>query len=74
MTAAGIEWWVSPWDGQTHAFRQRGEDVSQALCTHSAPTVRLANPDEGTRRCMPCLLTHGSELADQHGDAARWGG
>ena len=73
MTAADVEWWVSPWDGQTHLFRKRGEDVSQALCTHSAPTARLTTSGEGARHCMACLLTHGSELANQHGDANRWG-
>lgn len=57
-------WKLSPWDGVVHGFRELGETTSEAICEHSAPTVKLAEPEEQHKRCMRCLLFHGDALAD----------
>lgn len=66
-------WRQSPWDHLVHAFRELGEISSAAICDHSAPTSRLIDPLPGARRCVACLLIHGGDLADQHGDGEQWG-
>jgi hypothetical protein len=73
MSAAGsVEWLVSPWDGQTHAFT-RGEQVAQAVCDHSAPPDRLTLPTVMGSKCLACLIIHGLELADEQGRHGEWG-
>jgi hypothetical protein len=71
-TAPGLEWWVSNWDHQVHAFRKRGEIASEAICSHTALTAKLTEPGDSSKPCVACLLVHGNELADDHGDAAYW--
>lgn len=67
-----IAWLLSPWDHLVHAFRDDkiGEIVAEALCDHSATTSRLTNQDG--RRCLACLLLHGDDLANLHGEMNRW--
>ena len=64
---------MSHWDGRKHAFRKLGEIASEAICTHTALTAKLTVPGDGAKPCLACMLIHGSELADKHGEAARWG-
>jgi hypothetical protein len=77
-----VLWRISGSDLQEHGFYEihEGVNVSEALCTHSVPSDRLV---EGQRdgiaapRCVACLLIHGNDLADRHGDlgdAARYQG
>ena len=67
-----VTWLTSGYDFKMHAFYSVGEgkDVSQALCTHSLPSERLA--DLGGDKCVACLLIHGGDLAEQHGDQQNW--
>jgi hypothetical protein len=67
-----LTWRLSPWDGQVHAFRVLGEVVSEAICSHSARTSRLTEPNDHDRRCQGCMLLHGIELAEQHGERDRY--
>jgi hypothetical protein len=60
-------WRKSPWDHNVHAFRVLGEVASEAICKHSALTRRLTEPEETDRACQACMLLHGIELAEQHG-------
>jgi len=69
---ADLRWLQSPWDHFVHAFRELGEVASEAICQHCAPTSRLVEPFQGAKRCLACLLIHGGDLADQHGDQPRW--
>jgi hypothetical protein len=73
MTTPGLEWWVSHWDHQVHAFRTLTEIASEAICTHTALTAKLTRPGDTAKPCIACLLVHGNDLADQHGEAAQWG-
>jgi hypothetical protein len=65
-------WRKSPWDGNVHAFRELGEIASEAICEHSALTSRLQTPTNRDRKCHACLLLHGLELSEKHGDADRY--
>lgn len=56
-------WRRSPWDHFVHAFHALGEVASEAICTHSARTSGLAEPEEGAKKCQACMLLHGAELA-----------
>jgi hypothetical protein len=74
MTAATrLEWWVSHWDHQVHAFRKLSEIASEAICTHTALTAKLTEPGDTDKPCIACLLVHGNDLADQHDETAQWG-
>jgi hypothetical protein len=64
-------WKLSPWDGEVHGFRGLDGDTAEALCEHTTPTTKLAQPGD-QRRCMRCLLFHGDELADRIGDHHRY--
>lgn len=69
-------WRLSPWDWRVHAFPEDEltKKSARALCTHSALTRRLQEAAmDDSRRCHPCFLFHGDELASRHGDANRWG-
>lgn len=68
-----VRWLLSPWDHHVHAFPEEwiGEVVAEALCEHSALARRLSNEDG--RKCLGCLLLHGDDLAEQHGDANQRG-
>lgn len=69
--ARQVTWLTSGYDFKQHAFYAigTGREVSEALCTHSVPSERLA--DLGGEKCIPCLLTHGGDLAAQHDDKWR---
>lgn len=58
-------WRLSPWDHNVHAFAMLGEVASEAMCTHSALTSRLTEPNGHDRRCQGCMLLHGIELAER---------
>lgn len=64
--STAVEWLVSPWDERSHAFDDKGEVTARAVCTHSAPTGRLAAPTVDNPKCLICLVTHGLELAELH--------
>lgn len=51
-------------DGPDHAFAEGRED---ALCG-APPDGELLDPDED--RCLTCMVTHGTALADAQGDAS----
>jgi hypothetical protein len=68
-----VEWLVSPWDGQIHAFEDKDAVTARAVCTHSAPTGRLELPTFDNLKCPICLITHGLELADEQGRHNEWG-
>jgi hypothetical protein len=61
-----IQWWLSGYDGQVHAFRtdQASAEFGEAMCEHSVPTSKITCTDEG-RRCMACLLLVGDLLAER---------
>lgn len=65
-------WRLSPWDHRVHAFRALAPVASEAICSHSALTIRLREPSETDRKCQACMLLHGVELAERHGDADRY--
>ena len=65
-------WKLSSWDHTVHAFRTLGEVVSGAVCSHSALTRRLSDPTETDRCCQGCLMIHGIELAQHHGERDRY--
>lgn len=65
-------WRLSPWDLRVHAFRTLTAVASEAICTHSALTTRLREPNDADRKCHACMLLHGIELAERHGDADRY--
>jgi hypothetical protein len=62
----GIQWWLSGYDSQVHAFPagQAGQEYGAALCDHSVPNSKITCTDEG-RRCMACMLMVGDLLAEQ---------
>jgi hypothetical protein len=62
----GVQWWLSGYDGQVHAFRtdQASNEFGEALCEHSVPTAKITCTDEG-RRCMACMLLVGDLLAER---------
>lgn len=64
-------WRQSPWDHFVHAFTALGEVASEAICGHCAPTSRLPEPLPGAKWCVACLLVHGGDLAEQHGERHR---
>lgn len=66
-------WRVSAYDGQPHGFYELGPDFSQALCSHSVPTVKLRD-ESGETRCIACLLVYGADLTTKHGDRGAWRG
>lgn len=68
--AREVVWRISGHDLQTHAFYEiTPPDAAEALCGHCVPPARLVDPKDMTaRRCIECLLIHGGELADEHGD------
>ena len=68
-SVGGLYWRLSPWDHHVHAFRMLGEIVSEAVCSHSALTNRLAEPLPEDRHCYGCLYLHGDDLATHHADA-----
>lgn len=68
---------ISGYDFQKHMFYAVDEDQGflEALCGHSVPPERLVDPSTTEltpKDCMECLLRHGSQLADEHGDSVRW--
>lgn len=67
-----LHWRLSPWDRHVHAFQTLGEVVSEAVCSHSALTRRLAEPVSEDRRCYGCLFLHGDDLANHYGDLDRY--
>jgi hypothetical protein len=75
--AREVVWLISGNDFQEHAFHDVDETKGflEALCEHSVQPDRLVNPNETAltaKRCVACLLIHGDELADQHGDDTDW--
>lgn len=70
---ADVVWMVSGYDLQAHAFPTLGDTMSEALCSHSVPPDRFQDP-EGLHasRCVACLLIHGGDLAERHGDPGGW--
>lgn len=71
--AREVTWLTSGYDLKQHAFYEVGSggNASEALCTHSVPSERLAAL--GGEKCLACLLIHGGDLAEQHGDGEQWG-
>jgi hypothetical protein len=67
-----LVWMQSPWGHLVHAFPDMSEVAAEAICQHTAPASRLTEPLPGAKRCLACLLIHGGDLADRHGDAGRW--
>lgn len=68
-----VVWLISGNDFQTHAFYDVDKAVGflEALCEHSVPPDRLVDPKDTAltpRRCVACLLMHGNDLANEHGD------
>lgn len=66
---AELLWLQSPWDHRVHAFRVMGEIASEAICSHCAPSARLTEPLPGAKQCLACLMIHGRDLADRHGNS-----
>jgi hypothetical protein len=67
-----LMWKLSPWDHRVHGFRMLGDVASEAICSHSAITSRLTEPSDQDRRCQGCLMIHGIELSERHGDTDRY--
>lgn len=70
--ASAVTWLVSGWDHHLHAFRERGEIYSEAVCTHTAQTSRLSEEVDGARTCHACMLIVGGELTGPVGNRDIW--
>ncbi|GAB3446030.1 hypothetical protein GCM10027436_36020 [Actinophytocola sediminis] len=66
-----VVWRQSAYDERRHAFHEFGEAFSEALCEHSAPNAQLTDGERAVL-CVICVLVHGAELTEQHGDRGQW--
>ena len=65
--AADYQWRVSTWGPWSHAFREFGEVVSEAICSQCSLTSKLTENKHAVK-CPGCLTVIGEGLADKLGD------
>lgn len=75
-----LEWRRSYRDKYVHAFRKgtlRPFVAAEALCTHTVTNNYLGGPRDFhtvpiSELCPMCLMRHGIELSEQHGERDAW--